>query len=895
MGSGAQPRYLSAHYLDAQRSKRQRSQPVFQTEASQAEASQAEAAEPQRQRGQLPAEVTGFIGRRAELARVAALLQSARLVTITGLGGVGKTRVALRAAAQAAGDYPDGICLVELSGVRDPALLTAAVASCLGLGEPDPRQPGTTVLTYLREQRILLILDTCEHLIDACATFAEAVLSQAPGVTLLATSSQPLDVSGEHTCLLPPLAVPGPAGAASGSPRVPAWHTAAGFQQAGGADAVELFAQRAAAALPGFRVTPANRADVIRLCQRLDGIPLAIELAAVRLRALPLPELTRRLDSRFQILSGGRRGAVPRHQTLRASIEWSYELCSPAEREMWARLSVFASTFNAGAAHEVCADPGVPREETVATLAGLVDKSVLLRERAEGSRYRLLDTLREFGAERLAAASSQDAVRSRLIARYSRLARHFEDHFLDDNQMEMVAELRSEQGSIQAALGYAFGGRPGQWDREGADLVIALHAYWTMTGMLTEGAYWLGKVIDRFGKSSLRRALALSIRGMIATHQGDIPAAITDIGEGIEIATERGNDLITARGYLHLNLALAFAGRHEEAEAAGAEAAWRMEAVGQRAGLAILQAQLAHLSQLSGDAERAVAQCAAGLAMLGDQSTELWIHSYLHLVAGFALFRQPGKGAECAAEVRNALRAKQSLGDVVGVAYALETLGWLAAREGRPERTAWLLGAAEPLWAHAGRRLGGTAVLEEYHQAAVRTARAALGEKRYASCAASGSRRPLSLVIGHAIADTDELMRGADAGGAEPAAEADGPGGGLTAREHEIAIHVASGLSNREIAARLFISKRTVDAHVEHIFGKLGISSRVQLTVWLRDRQAGDGTDGLRQAPMPPDADDADDAGTGSTDTGSTGTGRGGTGRGGAGSVESPTIQAHGS
>ena len=680
---------------------------------------------------------------------------------------------ALRAAGQAAGNYRDGTCLVELSGLRDPALLGAAVADCLGLPEPDPHPPEEAVFSYLRDRRMLLILDTCEHLIDACAAFAEKVLGEAPGVTLLATSSQPLDVLGEHTCLIRPLAVPAvPEPAIGGVPAV-APHAAPAPHMAGGGDAVELFAERAAAALPGFRVTAANRADVIRLCQRLDGIPLAIELAAVRLRALPLPELTKRLENRFQILNSGRRGAVPRHQTLRSAIEWSYELCSPAEREMWARLSVFAGTFDVGAAQEVCADPGAPRELTITTLVGLVDKSVLLREGMDGARYRLLDTLREFGAEQLADGRSEAAVRGRLIARYMRLVGHFNEHFLDDNQVAMIAELRCEQASIRSALDYALGDalreRPGQFEREGADLVIGLHAYWTMAGMLAEGTHWLGKVLDRFGSPSLRRALALSIRGMIATHRGDIPAAIADIREGIQIATERGNDLIIARGYLHLNLALAFAGRHDEAAAAGAEASRRMEAVGQRAGCIILQAQLAHLSQLAGDADRAVAHCAAGLAMLGEQSTELWIHSYLHLVAGFALFQQPEKGAECAAEVRNALRAKQELGDVTGVAYALEALGWLAARDGRHVRATWLLGAADPLWAHAGNRLGDTAILEEYHQAAVRAARASLGDKRYAALAASGTRRPLGVVIGYAIADVDELAR--DAGVGQPAAE----------------------------------------------------------------------------------------------------------------------------
>jgi non-specific serine/threonine protein kinase len=490
----------------------------------------------------------------------------------------------------------------------------------------------------------------------------------------------------------------------------------------------------------------------------------------------------------------------------------------------------------------------------------------------------MLDTMREFGAERLATSGSETAVRGRLIARYVRLARHFSEHLLDDNQITMFQELRREHANVRAALECAFGEGPGQreqgpcdqrqWEQEGADLVTALHAYWNMSGTLAEAAHWLGTVIDRFASPSPQRALALSVRGMIAGQQGDIPSAIADIREGMRIAAELGDDLAVAHGYMYLTLALAFAGQHEEAAAAGAEAARRMGALGHRTGLICTQLQLAHLSQLSGDAERAVELCAAGLAMHAGQGKELWIRGHFHLVAGLALFRLPGKSAECAAELASAVRAAHELGDTLGIAYALEALGWLAARDGRHERAAWLLGAADPLWAPAGGRLSHTVILEECHQDAVRTVRAALGDKRYTTLTAWGTRRSLTAVIGHAIADADELLRGSDFGG-EPLREheiagASGPGGGpgsfvsgsapggasgggLTGREHEIAVHVASGLSNREIAARLFISKRTVDAHVEHIFGKLGISSRVQLTVWLRDRQQGDRQPGNRQ------------------------------------------------
>src|ERR1700761_6028408 len=332
-----------------------------------------------RRTGRLPAEADSFIGRESELGAITALLQSARMVTVTGPAGAGKTRTALGAAARAAGQYPDGTWLAELGAVDDPARVAPAVAEVLGIADGGEEPALAAVLAHLRGRELLLVLDTCEHLVDACAAFADTVLRGAPGVTLLATSRQPLDAHGEHAFPLPPL---------------PAEDEAA-----------DLFAQRAAAVLPGFTVTPHNRADVVRLCQRLDGIPLAIELAAVRLRALPLAELASQLESGIRMLTVSRRGTSPRHQTLRAAVEWSYRLCTPAERVLWERLSVFAGTFDVSGAELVCAGDALPQAQIVHTLVGLVDKSVVLREAADPSRYRLLAPLREFGADRLAETS----------------------------------------------------------------------------------------------------------------------------------------------------------------------------------------------------------------------------------------------------------------------------------------------------------------------------------------------------------------------------------------------------------------------------------------------------------------------------------------------------------
>jgi predicted ATPase len=688
-------------------------------------------------------EYTDFVGRHEELAALNAMLAAHRLVTIVGPGGVGKTRVALVAAAQAAASYPDGPWIVELSGLRDAALLTNTVASVLGLPEQDARSALDAMLEYLREKRLLLILDTCEHLLDSCAELIQAILREAPGVSVLATSRQPLDMAAEHSFPVGPLPVPD------------SDTLAAGADLAGGGDAVELFALRAAGAVPGFEVTAQNAGDVIRMCRRLDGIPLAIELAAVQLRALPLAELSKRLDRRFSVLTGGRPGALPRHQTLRTAIEWSYELCSPGEQRLWARLSVFAGSFSLAAAEEVCAEVSLERPEVVSALIGLVDKSVVLRE---GERYRMLDTVREFGAERLEASGELGACRARHIARYLAMGRYFGGHFAEDDQMDRYQELRETHGNLRAALEYALvaepeepaagtaepDGPPGlstgtvvsavtreRW-AAGTDLACSLYGYWQISGLLSEGGYWLTKALDRFTDPGHERARALVNRGFLRSFQGDALNSLADCEAGIDMALALGDDPVTARGYQHIALTLTFLGRHDEAGKAADEARVRLRACGDLAGELMLLAELGHLYQLSGRPAECVAVCDEGLAMLGADTREQWIRTYLLFVSGVALFQMPGREADCDAVLRKALDGKQELGDVIGMAYALDVLGWLALRNGSPAQTAWLLGAADPLWERGGSvRFSGTAIMEEFHQQTAAAARTALGPDQY--------------------------------------------------------------------------------------------------------------------------------------------------------------------
>ena len=807
----------------------------------------------QRRPGLLPIEPNSFIGRVAEAQRLTSLLRSARLVTVVGPGGVGKSRLCLHiaSAALSAGRFADGVVLVELSRVTDPGLVASKVAAVLGLPEGDPGLQQAAVLDHVRDRRMLLILDTCEHLVDACAAFVEAMLRAAPDVTVLATSRQPFDAPGEHAFPVAPLPVE--------------------------CDAVELFAQRAAAAAPGFTVTAANRADVVRLCRRLNGMPLAIELAAVRLRALPLAELADLLDSGFSVLTVTRRGGAARHQTLRSAIEWSHALCTPPERALWRRLSVFAGSFDLATAEEVCADAELPADEVVHALIGLVDKSVVMRDGvAEGgaNQYRLLDTLREFGAEELAGAGEQARFLDRLTDRYVALATDFDEQFLAGGQAARFQRLRAEHLNITTALAHALDDRDGdsalaaadqveRW-RRGCWLAVRLHDYWQLAGLPGEGKGWLDKALRVFPGWSQERAWALGVRGRLLTFQGDPDNAIADITESIRLAGELDDELAAARGYLYLQLALTFAGQYEQALAAGQVAAERLAACDDRIGLVCLQPQTAHLHQLAGDVDAALECCQRGLALLGGfgrPGEERLVTGSLNLISGFALFQRPDRGSDCAAAIGRALTALRDLGDRSGIAYGLEVLGWLAARDARPERAAWLLGAADALWREAGGRLGNLAVMEQRHQLAAKQAREALGGLRFTGAHDRGGALDLATVLVWAADDGDAAPWPDDAGspgdsadaypgfgsgaagsaaavadGGEPGAAAPVTATALTRREREIALLVASGLSNRDIATRLFISKRTVDAHVEHIFAKLEISSRVKLTMWLQSQ-----------------------------------------------------------
>jgi predicted ATPase/DNA-binding CsgD family transcriptional regulator len=780
-------------------------------------------------RGQhLPAEVTSLVGREAELAQLGSLLERARLTTVTGTGGVGKTRLALRAAAQAVSRYPDGVVFADLAPAgrgRGRTATLGTVASALGLSPDaiDGQEQLAAILGYLGDRRLLLVLDTCEHVVDACARLAGGLLRSAPGVSVLATSREPLDVPGEHILSLYPLPVAGPRppGSAGSLP-----------------DAVELFAQRAVSVFPGFILSDEVRPDVIALCQRLDGIPLALELAALRLRALPLAELgrlARRDDVSSRKLTGTRRTAMPRHQSLELSVEWSRNLCTPAERAVWARLSAFAGSFELASAEAVCMDAGMAPHEVTEAVIGLVDKSVLLREQPGevATRYRLPHVFREPGADDLAADhAAEAAVRARYVAHWLRAAERFTAHLLDDQRGQYQA-LRREHANLRGALEYALA-LP---DPEiAARLGCALSMYWIISGELAEGSRWLEQVAGHCREQASPRARALAARALLIATAGDFPAALADAEASVALADKAGDPVGRARGYIALHRVASWTGDLAKSAQLAGLAVADLQATGDLLGLAQVDIQ-SSVARLPTAPHECAASAARGLDRL--PPGELWASSYLRRLIALARIRTAQYEAALG-PARQALAMSHQLGDGTGIGYGLEILGIVMGAQRQHRRAAWLLGAASSHWERAGTRSAGHPVLEELHQKTARTALSSLGHETYVVLRDAGAARPLDEVIA-LVAEAPSgapMAVGQVHGGARPPAEAGhrSATGPLTSREAEIATLVASGLSNREIAQHLGVSKRTVDAHVGHIFAKLSISSRVQLTLWLRDR-----------------------------------------------------------
>jgi predicted ATPase/DNA-binding CsgD family transcriptional regulator len=778
--------------------------------------------------GNLPTELTSFIGRRDELAEVRRLLAGFHLVTLTGVGGVGKTRLALRAAAGLVRAFPDGVWLVRLDQLRQEALVAQAVAGTLGLQDRVGCSPAASLAEYLTGRRLLLVLDNCEHLVGAAAKLADQLLRAAPGLRVLATSREALNIDGETVLPVAPLAAPEPGQRLT-------------LAELGLFPAVQLFTQRAEQAMPAFAVTEANQAAVAGICHRLEGLPLALELAAAQTRVLSAEQIDARLGDRLGLLTRGSRARPARQQTLRASIEWSYERCTEAERLLWARVSVFAGGFELDAVEEICADHRLAADEMLRLLAALVDKSVLIAGHSEGvARYRLPETLREFGQENLQQTGEYTLLRRRHRDWHEQLAARADTGSLSPQIAEWEARLFRERANVRAAQDFCQA-EPGEAE---AGLRIAIHVwfyYYWIAGHLSEGRYRLGPALARVSEPTVWRARGLLLAGFLAVMSGDRGAAQPLVAEGADLARQLGDPATRAFAAWVAGAACVFVGDLPQAIAHYEN------------GLAVLPAAAAHAGQrillligialtagLAGDEERAAA-CHREVAALAEAGSEFLRRRYSASTLwalGLAVWRRGDLDRATGLE-QESLRLREVPYDSVGSAYNVEALAWIAGSGRQFDRAAVLLGAAAGLRRSTGATLDGFQLMAEHQRDWERQARQALGEQAFRAAYDRGLELPAEDAVAYALQQPKQPPKKPPARLPENSrAPAMASGGLLTPRELQVARLVAGGRSNKQIAAELVISQRTAEGHVERILAKLGFTSRAQVAAWVAASQA---------------------------------------------------------
>ncbi|MEQ7005028.1 LuxR C-terminal-related transcriptional regulator [Actinopolymorpha sp. B17G11] len=751
----------------------------------------------------LPPEFTNFVGRRHELTDVRRLLASSRLVTLTGRGGVGKTRLALRVATNVRRAFGDGVWLVELDRLQDPELLAETVTVALGLREPFEGPPMTVLEHYLASRQLLLVMDNCEHLVDAVAKLVATLLRSCPELRVLATSREPLSTYGEVTLPVPSLPLP--------DEQLPA-----SPQELFRIEAVALFVDRATAVAPGFALTRDNQAAVAEICRRLDGLPLAIELAAARLRVLRPQEIADRLKDRFRLLDKGPRGAPTRQQTLLSCIEWSYDLCSTQEQLLWTRLAVFAGGFDLDAAESITAGEDLVADVVLEVVASLVDKSIVIREGdAKLARYRLLDTIREFGRVKLQETGEFSALRRRHRDWYAQLVERADTEWVGPRQVDWLTLLDREQPNIRAALEFALSERADA--RTALRMAATLYSYWIARGPLSEGRRWLDQALACPVEISSDRVRALYACSMLAGHQGDFPVESARADEGGDVARKLGDPSMSAlinlaNGYLaHWNGDLA---RGPVLLGAALDV---FRADNNLRGL--LEALFAlSLMSIQHDPKRALA-CQREMLAITEPRNEVWFRSLALWSLGLTTWLQ-GEARQAVDLVRGSLRLKRSIGDLLGIAWCLEALAWIAASENDhdPQHAATLLGSAKNLMEAIGTSPSIGQFTLPYHGECERRTRLELGGEAFDAALQDGRDLGLPAALAYALGESVRTTP-------EPAAiEAI-----LTPREREVAELIAQGSSNKDIARHLVISQRTAEAHVEHILVKFGFTSRAQI------------------------------------------------------------------
>ncbi|EWM16350.1 LuxR C-terminal-related transcriptional regulator [Kutzneria sp. 744] len=721
--------------------------------------------------GSLPTEISSFVGRRDDLAAMRRLLTSAHLLTVTGVGGVGKTRVSLRLAHELRRSFADGAWWADLSTLNrnaDAQQVCETIAKGLGVHDHSTRTTLEVLIDHVRDRRLLLVLDNCEHLVDTVGDVVRAMLSVAPELRVIATSRQPLGIAGEHVVELRPLA----------------------------AEAVNLLMDRVQAAMPDFTPSTGDRDTALRLCQRLEGLPLAIELAAAQLRSIGMATLLERLDDRFKLLNG-----------LAAALDWSYQLCTEHQRLLWARLSVFAGDLDLAAAEQVCADDRLPREDVLAALAGLAEQSLLTSEHRAGRvRYRMLETIREYGTQRL---DDPESVRQRHRDYFQRLAHDAATSWFGPDELRWLERIRAELPNVLASMDWSLR-TPGE-SSAALDMAVSLlrsHC-WYVVGGLAEGLRWLRiSLASGEPQPTPLRAIGLAWASMTAVFLGDPTLStelIADTGDDIADATT-----LQAKGIRAWIV--------EADNAAVVRNLTRARDLFERAGAHgdVFAADM-WLAYNSGDGN-AEANCRELVARAERLQAGYSLANATWAFGAHFVRRDPERAITL---IEEALRRFQAIDDMWGCGWTMETLSWACAAAGHHDRAALLMGASAKLWSDIGLRLYEPGPFAMGHEAAAGLLRAALGERAFEAAIAEGAE------IGFARAVAIGARVGRSMHSVAPASS------DLTPREREVAELVAAGLTNPQIAAKLFLGARTVQTHLRSIMNKLGVNNRTQVAAHI--------------------------------------------------------------
>ena len=811
----------------------------------------------------LPVSSTSFVGREHEIAEARRMLSVTRLLTLSGAGGSGKTRLAVETARGLAGAYPDGVWLAELAPLSEPGLVPEAVARALGTSE----QPGHpllgTLLEGLRGKELLLVMDNCEHLIRASSDLAEVLLSSCPLLRILATSREPLGVGGEAVRQVGPLSLP---------------ETRNGGLSAKdlmGCEAVRLFVERARLTVPDFGLTEGNAGAVARVCRRLDGIPLAIELAAAQLVTLAVDQVAGKLERSLDLLQSSSWTVEPKQQTLRATLDWSHKLLGEDERALFGRLSVFAGGWTLEAAEQVCSGRGIEQYDVLDLLGGLVDKSLVVAAPVtDGAvRYRMLEPVRQYAREKLEESEQAYAARGQHTAFFLALAEEAESELDGPQQRLWVERLEGEHDNLREALSWALDSSEGEL---GLRFCGALWRFWFARGYVSEGIRWLEqalagsepaaarvKALEGMGwlaqyQSHTERAeaayeellelsqdlndkgkvaTALNSLGTLAVTQGDNERARALLEENLQVLAqleEEGNAATTLKRFYVLNLLGALA-VNEEGDYARGAALWEeslasVQEAGDTFQVGATLSNLGYTALMQGDYERATTLCEEALALaheLGSAGREIVPETLVNRGLVALLQGDYDRGRVSLGE---ALVMSQNAGRKATVINCLEAIASLAGVLGEPARAARLWGAAE-----AARDVTGIALPppeRALHEPYLVSARSRLGERKWNETLAEGQAMSLEEASEYALSAEKTAPPTAPVPERPPAGE---PISTLTRREEEVAVLVALGFTNREISSRLSISERTAGNHVASILKKLGLRSRAQIATWATE------------------------------------------------------------